>query len=254
MDAGIQIDRAVAGIAMGLVKEGDDYAILSDILGDEDHIGDMDFKVAGTDQGITALQMDIKIKGLSKELMAEALQQARAGRLHILEEMKKALPEARKDMSEHAPRLVVLQIDPSRIRDLIGPGGKNIKSIIADTGTKVDVDDSGRVQIFASSEESRLMAVSRVEELTATPELGRIYEGRVQKIMEYGAFVEIMPGCDGLLHISQLDEKRTDKVTDLLQEGDSVPVKVIKIEPSGKISLSRKDALKEQGQDQSASS
>jgi len=245
MDAGIQIERAVAGIAMGLVKEGDDYAILSDILGDEDHLGDMDFKVAGTEKGITALQMDIKIRGLSQDLLTAALEQAREGRLHILAKMAEEMPEPRPELPAHAPRLTVLQIEPSRIKDLIGPGGKNIKGIVADTGAKIDVDDSGRVQVFATTEEARTMAISRVEELTATPEMGKIYDGKVQKIMEYGAFVEILPGCDGLLHISQIDFKRIDKVTDVLKEGDRIPVKVIKIEPNGKVSLSRTEALKE---------
>ena len=252
MDAGIQMERAVAGIAMGLVKEDGDYAILSDILGDEDHVGDMDFKVTGTERGITALQMDVKIKGLSKELLSEALAQAREGRLHILSEMAATMPAPRAEMPEHAPRLTVVQINPSRIRDLIGPGGKNIKGIVADTGAKIDVDDDGRVQVFATTEESRRMALARVEELTASPEMGKIYQGRVEKIMEYGAFVQIMPGCDGLLHISQIDFKRIDKVEDVLHEGDVVPVKVIKIEPSGKVSLSRIEALKEQGEEASA--
>ena len=182
------------------------------------------------------------------EEAAEALEQARVGRLHILKIMADVMPAPRPELAEHAPRLTVLHIETARIKDLIGPGGKNIKGIIADTGAKIDVDDSGRVQVFATSEEARSMAISRIEELTATPEVGKIYEGKVQKIMEYGAFVEILPGCDGLLHISQIDFKRTDKVTDVLHEGDKISVKVIKIEPNGKVSLSRKEALKEQGE------
>ncbi len=248
MDAGIQIDRPVAGIAMGLVAQGDETAILSDILGDEDHLGDMDFKVAGTDQGITALQMDIKIKGLSAELLERALEQALQGRLHILQKMAETLSESRPEMSQYAPRLTTVQIKPARIRDLIGPGGKNIKGIVSETGVKLDVEDSGKVNVFSSSQEALEQALARISELTAEPEMGKIYDGKVQKITEYGAFVEIIPGFDGLLHISQIDSKRTDKVEDVLKEGDRIPVKVIKVDPSGKVSLSRKEALEEQGQ------
>ncbi len=245
MDAGIKIERPVAGIAMGLVSRGDEKAILSDILGDEDHLGDMDFKVSGTSEGITALQMDIKISGIDEALLTEALSQAKAGRLHILAKMDEALSAPREEMSQHAPQITTVHISPSRIRDLIGPGGKNIKGIVSDTGAKINVDDSGEVQIYASSPESREMAMARVNELTAEAEMGKIYQGKVQKIMEYGAFVEIMPGTDGLLHISQIDFERINNVTDVLNEGDVVPVKVIKIDPNGKVSLSRKDALKE---------
>jgi polyribonucleotide nucleotidyltransferase len=245
MDAGVHIERPVAGIAMGLVAKDGNKAILSDILGDEDHLGDMDFKVTGTEKGITALQMDIKISGIDKALLTEALEQAREGRLHILKKMAEALPEPRSEMSEYAPKLETMKISPSRIRDLIGPGGKNIKGIVAETGAKVNVDDSGEVAIYSGDKKSLEMAIMRIKELTAEAEMGKIYEGKVQKIMEYGAFVEIIPGCDGLLHISQIDFGRINKVTDVLQEGDVTPVKVIKIDPSGKVSLSRTEALKE---------
>lgn len=254
MDAGVKIERPVAGIAMGLVLKENQAAVLSDILGDEDHLGDMDFKVAGTEQGITALQMDIKIKGLKADLLAQALEQARYGRLHILAKMAEALSESRAEMSEYAPRLTTVQISPSRIKDLIGPGGKNIKGIVSETGVKLDVDDDGKVSVFSTSQEALKHALARIGELTAEAEMGKIYDGKVQKIMEYGAFVEILPGRDGLLHISQIDFKRTDKVEDVLKEGDRIPVKVIKIDPSGKVSLSRKDALKEKGQDSPKSS
>ncbi len=245
MDAGIKIARPVAGIAMGLVSRDGERAILSDILGDEDHLGDMDFKVTGTEQGITALQMDIKISGIDKALLTEALEQARVGRLHILKEMAKALEGPRQELSEHAPKVLIMNINPSRIRDLIGPGGKNIKGIVAETGAKISVEDSGEVSIYSSDKSSMDLAISRVKELTAEPEMGKIYQGKVQKIMEYGAFVEIMPGFDGLLHISQIDFKRINQVTDVLNEGDITPVKIIKIEPNGKVSLSRTEALKE---------
>jgi polyribonucleotide nucleotidyltransferase len=246
LDAGVKIERPVAGIAMGLVKEGDESVILSDILGDEDHLGDMDFKVTGTEKGITALQMDIKIDGVDQALLGRALEQAKHGRMHILSKMNEAIAVPRTEMSPHAPRIHTMKINPAKIKDLIGPGGKHIKGLVEETGAKIDVDDTGSVKIFSTSEDSLNLAIARVEELTSEPILGRIYDGRVVKIMEYGAFVQIMPNNDGLLHISQIDFKRIEKVTDVLQEGDRVPVKVIKIDPSGKVSLSRTEALKDQ--------
>jgi polyribonucleotide nucleotidyltransferase len=211
----------------------------------------MDFKVTGTEKGITALQMDIKISGIDKELLKEALEQAHVGRLHILETMAEVISVPRPELSEHAPKLTLLKINPSRIRDLIGPGGKHIKGIIAETGAKISVEDSGDVSIYSSDKTSLDLAIKRVHELTEEPEMGKIYEGKVQKVMEYGAFVEILPGSDGLLHISQIDFNRINKVTDVLHEGDITPVKVIKIDPSGKVSLSRTEALKELGKEKS---
>jgi polyribonucleotide nucleotidyltransferase len=246
MDAGIPVKAPVAGIAMGLIKEGDKVAVLSDILGDEDHLGDMDFKVTGTEKGITALQMDIKITGITQAILGEALEQARKGRLHILSEMNMALSKSREEMSEYAPRIEKLQIKRERIRDLIGPGGSNIKTIVAESGAKVNVDDDGIVQVYSSSKESREQAIEMIKHLTSDPELDRIYTGKVKKIVDFGAFVEIMPGREGLLHISQIDFKRIENVTDVLEEGDEVKVKVIGVERDGKIRLSRKEALKDE--------
>jgi len=246
MDAGVPLRKPVSGVAMGLIKDGETVVILSDILGDEDHLGDMDFKVTGTDEGITALQMDIKIEGVSSEIMTKALEQARAGRLHILEKMKMGIEAPRADVPAHAPKIFSLQINPDRIRDLIGPGGKMIKSITADYGVKIDVEDSGKVSIFAPNGEVAQEVVARVNELTAEAEIGKIYSGVVQKILDFGAFVQIMPGVDGLVHISELENKRVEKVTDVLKEGDTVMVKVLEIDQRGKIRLSRKAALQEQ--------
>lgn len=245
MDAGIPIKAQVAGVAMGLVKEGNQVAVLTDILGDEDHLGDMDFKVAGTAKGVTALQMDIKIEGLTEDLLRKALVQAYEARMHILEKMNAVIEKPRPEVAEHAPKFETFKIRPERIKDLIGPGGKHIKEIVETTGAKIDVENDGTVRLFAASGESRAAAMKKIRDLTAEAELGKIYQGKVRKIMEYGAFVEIMPGCDGLLHISQIDVKRIDKVTDVLKEGDEIPVKVIRIERDGKVALSRKDALKE---------
>jgi polyribonucleotide nucleotidyltransferase len=243
MDAGVPIKSHVAGIAMGLVKEGDKHVILSDILGDEDHIGDMDFKVAGTEKGITGIQMDIKIAGVNEIILKDALEQARVGRLFILDKMNKALTSPRADISVHAPRIISIQINPEKVREVIGPGGKMIKYIIEQTGVKIEVEDSGKINIASSDSTASDQAVQMIRDITAEPEIGKIYRGRVQKIMEYGAFVEIMPNTDGLLHISQLDNRRVDRVTDVIKEGEMVDVKVIGIEPNGKVRLSRKDAF-----------
>ncbi len=243
MDAGVPTDGHVAGIAMGLIQEDGETVILSDILGDEDHLGDMDFKVAGTAEGITALQMDIKIDGLSAEIMKEALYQAREGRLHILEKMVAAIDTHRPEISEYAPRIITIFVKQERIKDVIGPGGKNIKGIIQATGVKVDVDDTGKVNIASADEEAAKKAVAMVEALTQDAEVGKLYMGRVAKIADFGAFVTIFPGTDGLVHISQLADERVASVRDILSEGDEVLVKVLEIDRTGKIRLSRKEAL-----------
>lgn len=245
MDAGVPIKQPVSGIAMGLIKEGDDVVVLSDILGDEDHLGDMDFKVTGSADGITALQMDIKIDGVSKEIMSTALSQARAGRLHILGEMNKAIDHPRSDVSEYAPKVIIMNINPDKIRDLIGPGGKIIKALSAEYDAKINVDDSGEVKIFASNGTTAAALENEVMAICAEPEVGAIYEGTVVKIVDFGAFVQIMPGTDGLVHISELENKRVEKVTDILKEGDKVKVKVLDIDQRGKIRLSRKALLSE---------
>ena len=245
MDAGVPVEGACAGIAMGLIQEGGDMAILSDILGDEDHIGDMDFKVAGTASGITAIQMDIKVTGVSREVLEAALEQARVGRLHILEEMNRALAATRTEMSLHAPRITILRIKPDRIRDVIGPGGKVIKDIVARTGCQVNVEDDGLVQVASSDGEASGRAVKMIQDLTQEAEIGRIYIGNVRKITDFGAFVEIFPGTDGLVHISELANKHIERVEDVLQEGDELKVKVIGIE-KGKIRLSRRAVLTEE--------
>jgi polyribonucleotide nucleotidyltransferase len=244
MDGAVPTKKAVAGIAMGLIKEGDDYAILSDILGDEDHLGDMDFKVVGTRTGITALQMDIKIKGLPRAVMTKALKQAREGRLHILRQMDKALKKPRTEMNEWAPKLHVVWVKPDKIRDIIGPGGKVIRGIQEQTGVSINVEDTGEVQIYGANSESVKRATEIIESLTQEPEVGRIYNGIVRKVVEFGAFVEILPGTDGLVHISELADRRVEKVEDILREGDEVMVKCIDIDGrTGKIRLSRREAL-----------
>jgi polyribonucleotide nucleotidyltransferase len=251
MDAGIQIQAPVAGIAMGLIQEGERFAVLSDILGDEDHLGDMDFKVAGTRQGITAIQMDIKIEGLNWQVMETALAQAREGRLHILDRMAAETADSlpgfapRAQLSEHAPRVTVLWIKPDRIRDLIGPGGKVIRAIQETSGAKIDVEDSGRVVIFAPNQEALQRCQAMVEETTQEAEVGRLYVGKVKRVTEFGAFVEIFPGTDGLLHISELCDRRVEKVEDICVEGDEVMVKCIDVDPSGKIRLSRRAAIED---------
>ncbi len=243
MDAGVPITAPVAGIAMGLIKEGDDYAVLSDILGDEDHLGDMDFKVTGTRKGICALQMDIKVKGLTRELLGEALEQARKGRLHILDKMQEALEAPRDDLSPRAPRIVSTQVSPDKIRDIIGPGGKTIRAITEQTGAAVDVADDGTVSVASSDEKSLNQALDLIKGLTMEPEVGAFYTGVVKRVVDFGAFVEIMPGTDGLLHISEIAEERIRKVEDVLEEGDEVVVKCINIDRDGKIRLSRREAL-----------
>ncbi|MBI3185688.1 MAG: polyribonucleotide nucleotidyltransferase [Myxococcales bacterium] len=245
MDAGVPTRQPVAGIAMGLVKEGERVAILSDILGDEDHLGDMDFKVCGTTKGITSIQMDIKITGLTAEIMHRALEQARVGRLFILGKMNEVLAEPRKEISPYAPRITTIMIRPEFIKNVIGPGGKVIKDIIARTGTSINIEDSGKVDIASSSSEAVQQAISMIQALTREAEVGKIYLGTVRKIAEFGAFVELFPGTDGLIHISELSDKRVKSVSDVLKEGDEVMVKVISIDRSGKIRLSRKEALAE---------
>ncbi len=248
MDAGVPIQAPVAGIAMGLIKEGDEIRILSDILGDEDHLGDMDFKVAGTADGITALQMDIKIGRVTREIMREALYQAREGRLHILEQMAGTIKAPRTEMSQYAPRIITLKIKPDKIRDVIGPGGKVIRGIIEETGVKIDVEDDGTVLIASSDGMAMNRAVELIQGITAEPEVGRIYEGLVRRIVDFGAFVEILPGVDGLLHISQIGPGRVAKVTDVLKEGETVMVKVLEVDKTGKIRLSRREVMQENGE------
>jgi polyribonucleotide nucleotidyltransferase len=245
MDAGVPIKAPVAGVAMGLIMDetSGKYAVLSDIAGAEDHYGDMDFKVAGTAQGITALQMDIKITGITSEVMRKALYQAREGRLHILNEMAKTLSEPRKSMSAFAPRIITIKIPVDKIRDVIGPGGKMIRSIIERTGVKIDVEDNGTVNVASADGESAAKAIGIIQELTATPELNKTYMGKVQRITDFGAFVEIMPGTDGLLHVSEIANHRVKDVRDELKEGQQILVKVINIDPTGKIRLSRKALL-----------
>jgi polyribonucleotide nucleotidyltransferase len=256
MDAGLPIKDPVAGIAMGLIADGDRYAVLSDILGDEDHLGDMDFKVAGTRNGVTAIQMDIKIEGLDWEVMEKALEQARQGRLHILDCMERETAEAlpgfkpRPELSEHAPRVGVLWIKPDRIRDIIGPGGKVIRAIQEATGAKIDIEDNGRVMVFTPDLEALDRCKSMIEDLTQEAEVGKLYLGKVKKVTDFGAFVEIFPGTDGLLHISEMADRRIAKVEDICVEGDEVLVKCIDVDPSGKIRLSRRAALEESQQDQ----
>jgi polyribonucleotide nucleotidyltransferase len=245
MDAGVPLKTPVAGVAMGLVMNEDNgkYAVLTDIAGAEDHYGDMDFKVAGTVEGITALQMDIKVGGVTMEIMRKALAQAREGRLFILRKMQETLSQSRADVSAHAPRIVTIRIPVDKIRDVIGPGGKMIRSIIERTGVKIDVEDDGRVNVASADEASAAKAIGIIQELTATPELNKTYIGKVQRITDFGAFVEIMPGLDGLLHVSEIAHYRVKDVRDELKEGDQVMVKVINIDPSGKIRLSRKALL-----------
>jgi len=243
MDAGVPIKAPVAGIALGLIKEGDDFIVLSDILGDEDHIGDMDFKVAGTRDGVTALQMDIKITGITPEILNKALAQARQGRLFILDKMAETIREPRASLSTWAPRIATIQLKTDKIGDVIGPGGKIIKNIIEQTGAKIEIDETGKVNIYSSSSESVQKAIDMIQNITQEAEVNKIYRGTVKRIMDFGAFVEIFPGTDGLVHISQLAEGRVKNVRDVLKEGDEVMVKVLEIDRQGKIKLSRKEAL-----------
>ncbi|WP_133499936.1 polyribonucleotide nucleotidyltransferase [Cognatilysobacter terrigena] len=238
MDAGVPIKAPVAGIAMGLIKEGNDFAVLSDILGDEDHLGDMDFKVAGTSEGITALQMDIKIQGITEEIMKVALAQAKEGRLHILGEMAKAITTARTELSEYAPRLLTMKIHPDKIREVIGKGGATIQSITKETGTQIDIQDDGTIVIASVNAAAAQAAKARIDQIVSDVEPGRIYEGKVAKIMDFGAFVTILPGKDGLVHVSQISNERVEKVSDKLKEGDVVKVKVLEVDKQGRIRLS----------------
>jgi len=240
MDAGVPVKAPVAGIAMGLVKEGDRFVVLSDILGDEDHLGDMDFKVAGTAEGISALQMDIKIEGITEEIMKQALQQAKAGRLHILGEMAHGLTAPREELSDYAPRLLTIKIHPDKIREVIGKGGSTIQAITKETGTQIDIQDDGTIVIASVNAIAAQAAKARIEQITSDVEPGRIYEGKVAKIMDFGAFVTILPGKDGLVHVSQISSERVEKVGDKLKEGDVVKVKVLEVDKQGRIRLSMK--------------
>ncbi|OOE86068.1 polyribonucleotide nucleotidyltransferase [Salinivibrio sharmensis] len=245
MDAGVPVKKSVAGIAMGLVKEDNDFVVLSDILGDEDHLGDMDFKVAGTDDGVTALQMDIKIEGITKEIMQIALNQAKGARLHILDVMDQAIGSARDDISEFAPRIHTMSINPDKIRDVIGKGGAVIRQLTEETGTTIEIDDNGTVKIAATDGEAAKDAISRIEALTAEVEVGRIYTGKVQRIVDFGAFVSVIGGKDGLVHISQIADQRVEKVSDYLEIGQEVDVKVLEVDRQGRIRLSMKEASAE---------
>ncbi len=240
MDAGVPLTAPVAGVAMGLIKEGDDYAVLTDIMGDEDHLGDMDFKVAGTEKGVNALQMDIKIDGITSEIMEAALAQAHEARIHILGEMNKVISASREDMSEYAPRYITMKINPDRIRDVIGKGGSTIRALTEETGASIDIDDSGTVKIASVDQAAGEECRRRVEQLTADVEVGSIYEGKVAKLMDFGAFVTILPGKDGLVHISQICEERVENVSDKLTEGDTIKVKVLEVDKQGRIRLSMK--------------
>jgi polyribonucleotide nucleotidyltransferase len=243
MDAGVPVKDVVAGIAMGLLKEGNDVVILSDILGDEDHAGDMDFKVCGTEKGVTAMQMDIKIDGLTEDILRKALAQAREGRVFIIGKLRETIAAPRSDISLYAPRITTVKVKEDQVRTVIGSGGKNIRQIISETGVTIDVEDDGTVTIASSDAEAAARAVAMVKWLTEEAEVGKIYRGTVKKIVDFGAFVEILPGTEGLLHISQIAKERINKVTDVLKEGDEVMVKVLEVDKQGKIRLSRKDAL-----------
>jgi polyribonucleotide nucleotidyltransferase len=243
MDAGVPLKSPVAGIAMGLIKEGDKFAVLTDILGDEDHLGDMDFKVAGTATGVTALQMDIKIDGITAEIMKAALAQAKDGRLHILGKMQEAIATPRTEMSAYAPRFITMRINPEKIREVIGKGGATIRAITEETGATIDIDDSGLIKIASVDKSAGEDARRRIELITADVEVGQTYDGRVAKIMDFGAFVTILPGKDGLVHISQISEERVANVSDKLTEGDLVKVKVLEVDKQGRIRLSMKAVL-----------
>jgi polyribonucleotide nucleotidyltransferase len=241
MDAGVPIKAPVAGVAMGLVLEGSRYQVLSDILGDEDHLGDMDFKVAGTKDGVTALQMDIKVEGVTPEIMRVALDQARAGRLFILEEMNRVIRAPREKMSEWAPSIITLKIDPEKIRDVIGKGGAVIRQITEETGTTIDIESDGTVKIASVLGTAGREAQRRIELITADVEVGQVYEGKVARLMDFGAFVTILPGRDGLVHISQISNERVERVSDKLKEGDVIRVKVLEVDRQGRIRLSMRD-------------
>ena len=241
MDAGVPVAAPVAGIAMGLVKEGEGFAVLTDILGDEDHLGDMDFKVAGTDEGITALQMDIKIEGINEQIMEIALKQAHDARIYILGEMNKVIDEAREEVSDKAPTMRTMSIHPDKIRDVIGKGGATIRSITEETGASIDIDDDGNIKVYGEDNTSAQAAIDKIVAITAEAEIGQVYKGKVERIVDFGAFVNILPGKDGLVHISQISEERIEKVTDVLKEGEMVTVKVLDVDNRGRIKLSMKD-------------
>ncbi len=243
MEAGVPFPKPVAGIAMGLVKEGSRVAVLSDILGDEDHLGDMDFKVAGTDKGVTAIQMDIKIEGVDEQIMRTALQQATEGRMHILGEMAKAITQPKAELNKTAPRIVTIKVKPDKVREVIGSGGKVIRGIIEATGAKIDIEDDGTINIASADGESAKKAIAMIESIVAEVEIGKVYTGKVRNIMDFGAFVEVTPGNDGLLHISEIAHERVKAVTDHLKEGDVIDVKVLDIDRQGKMRLSRKVLL-----------
>ena len=249
MDAGVPLTRPVAGIAMGLIKEGDDFAILSDILGDEDHLGDMDFKVAGSENGITSLQMDIKITSITEEILKVALEQAHEGRLHILGEMGKAIGSSRDSVSDTAPRITTITVPKDRIREIIGPGGKVVREICETTGTKIDIEDDGTIKVAAVEAEAGEAALAMIRDIIAEPEIGEIYTGKVVKIMDFGAFVNFIGKRDGLVHISEVASTRIGAVSDVLNEGDEVKVKVLGIDDRGKIKLSMKVVDQETGEE-----
>jgi polyribonucleotide nucleotidyltransferase len=249
MDAGIPLSSPVAGVAMGLIKEGEKFAVLTDILGDEDHLGDMDFKVAGTAQGVTALQMDIKIQGITEEIMEIALQQANQARLHILGEMNKVISASRENVSENAPSMAMMKIDSDKIRDVIGKGGAVIRGITEDTGASIDIDDDGNIRIYGEDATSRDAAVAAIQAITAEAEVGRIYKGKVARIVDFGAFVTILPGKDGLVHISQISKERVENINEYLNEGDEVLVKVLDLDARGRIKLSIKEISDEEKQE-----
>ncbi len=241
MDAGVPLNAPVAGVAMGLIKEGDHYVVLTDILGDEDHLGDMDFKVAGTEKGVTALQMDIKIKGINREIMQQALTDAHNARLHILGEMAKVLSASRPDVAENAPRIHTITVHTDKIRDIIGKGGSTIRAITEESGANIDIEDSGKVHIYATNQESMQKAIDQIKGITASPEIGNIYEGTVVKLTDFGAFVNFLPGRDGLVHISHIANERVEKITDYIHEGERVKVKVVDIDERGRVRLSMKE-------------
>ena len=249
MDAGVPLKRPVAGIAMGLIKEEDRFAVLSDILGDEDHLGDMDFKVAGTEEGVTSLQMDIKIQGITEEIMRVALDQAKAGRLHILGEMAKALPEARSQLGEYAPRIEVIQIPTDKIREVIGSGGKVIREIVEKTGAKIDISDDGTVKVASADGKAITAALNWIKSIAQEPEVGTIYQGTVVKVVDFGAFVNFFGAKDGLVHVSQMAERRVAKPSDVVKEGDKVWVKLLGFDERGKVRLSMKIVNQETGEE-----
>ena len=246
MDAGVPLSAHVAGIAMGLIKDGNKFSVLTDILGDEDHLGDMDFKVAGSEVGVTALQMDIKIQGITKEIMEVALSQAKEARLEILGKMKEAVESHSDELSEYAPRLYTMKINPERIRDVIGKGGATIRALTEETGTTIDITDEGNVTIAAIDAEAARVAIKKIEDLTAEVVVGNVYEGKVLRLLEFGAIVSVLPGKDGLLHISQLANERVNQVSDYVKEGQDVRVKVIEADDKGRLRLSMKALLNEQ--------